>query len=70
MDHYVAGLNDIREKGIYTVLAKASEPYIDAVWMNFSTEKVTVTEDLLSGRLIGEGWSAIRRWLGGGSGER
>ena len=70
MDHYVAGLINIREKGVYAVLAEASEPYIEAVWTNFSTEKTTITEDLLSGKLIGGGQSALRRWLGGGSGEQ
>jgi hypothetical protein len=68
--HYVAGLDNIREKGIYTVLAETSEPYIDAVWMNFSTEKTTITEEILAGRLIGEGWGAVRRWLGSSGEEK
>jgi len=65
INHYTSGLDRIREKGICAVLAESSEPYIDAVWMNFSTEKTTVTEELLSGRLVGQGISAVRRWLGG-----
>ena len=65
IDHYSAALGDIREKGYYASLRETSQPYVDAVWHNFSTEKTTVTEDLLSGRLIGRTWNAARRWLGG-----
>lgn len=67
IDHYEDALNDIRSRGIYTILADTSKPYIDAVWLNFSTAKPTVTEDLLSGRLVGRAWTAVRRWLGGES---
>ena len=70
IEHYVAGLNNVREKGIYAALAEAGEPYIDAVWMNFSTEKTTITEELFSGRLTGKGWNAVRRWLGGANREQ
>jgi len=66
IDHYVDGLNDIRQKGIYASLAETSKPYIDAVWTNFSSAKTTITEDVLSGKLIGKAWTATRRWLGGG----
>ena len=65
IDHYADALNDVREKGIYASLAATSEPYIEAVWQNFSTSKTTITEDVLSGRLIGKAWNAARRWLGG-----
>ncbi|MHC4176520.1 MAG: hypothetical protein ACYSWU_03385 [Planctomycetota bacterium] len=66
IDHYGDALQDIRQRGIYASLAESSRPYIDAVWQNFSTEKTTVTEDILSGKLIGQAWGAARRWLGGG----
>ena len=66
IDHYRSGLADIRERGIYASLADTSKPYVEAVWSNFSTDKTTITEDLVTGRLIGKGWSAARRWLGGG----
>jgi hypothetical protein len=69
IDHYGAALGDIRSKGIYASLAQNSRPYIDAVWLNFSTDKTTITEDVLSGRLIGRSWGAVRRWLGGGQQE-
>lgn len=66
IDHYTAGLNDIRQRGIYASLQETAQPYVDAVWMNFSTEKTTITEDLLTGRLVGRAWTAARRWLGAG----
>ena len=64
-NHYRSGLNDIQEKGLYVTLAESSGPYIAAVWENFSTDKATVTEDLLSGRLIGRAWSGMQGWLAG-----
>lgn len=66
IDHYTDALRDVHEKGIYASVAESSRPYIDAVWQNFSTDKATVTEDLLSGKLIGQAWGAVRRWLGTG----
>jgi len=65
IDHYGEALTDIREKGIYVSLSETSRPYIEAVWWNFSSEKSTVTEDVLSGKLIGQAYGAVRRWLGG-----
>jgi hypothetical protein len=69
IDHYESALAEIQERGLYATLRETSGPYVDAVWNNFSTDKATVTEDLLSGKLIGQGWSAVRRWLGGTGGE-
>ena len=65
IDHYTDALSDVRRRGIYTSLAETSEPYVDAVWRNFSTKHSTITEDLLSGRMAGRAWNAARRWLGG-----
>jgi hypothetical protein len=63
--HYTDALDDIRQKGLYGSLAETSQPYVAAVWKNFSTEQSTLTEDLLSGRLLGRAWTGVRRWLGG-----
>ena len=64
IDHYGTALNDIREKGLYASLQESAEPYIDAVWTNFSSDKDTITEDMLSGRLIGKAWGKVRGWVG------
>jgi hypothetical protein len=69
IDHYADALCDIRRQGIYASLAQSSRPYIDAVWRNFSTDRTTVTADVLSGRLIGQVWGAARRWLRAGTGQ-
>jgi len=65
LEHYRAALTEIATQGLYATLAKSSKPYIEAVWLNFSTKKSTVTEELLSGRMAGRAFSAVRRWLGG-----
>ncbi len=64
IDHYRAALNDLESKGYYATLADTSKPYVDAVWKNFSTDSMTLTEDLLSGRLLGQASNAVGRWLG------
>lgn len=64
IDHYRTALNDIETNGYYATLTKTSGPYITAVWKNFSTENTSLTEDLLSGRLVGEATSAVGKWLG------
>ncbi|MBI2823795.1 MAG: hypothetical protein HYX69_03775 [Planctomycetia bacterium] len=65
IDHYEEALAEIRGRGLYVMLRESSAPYIEAVWQNFATSKTTVTEDLLSGKLLGHGWNAVRKWLGG-----
>jgi hypothetical protein len=64
LDHYRAAIDDIRGKGIYASLRDTSQPYVEAVWRNFAATKPTVTEDLLSGKLVGRAWQGVRRWLG------
>jgi hypothetical protein len=64
VDHYVQALGKIRDEGLYRSLADRSEPYLRAVWENFASQKTTITEDLLSGKLVGNSWRAVRRWLG------
>ena len=62
--HYSNALADIQEKGLYASLQETAEPYVDAVWTNFSSEKDTVTEGMLSGRLVGKAWRKVRGWVG------
>ena len=64
--HYVESLSTIREQGFYNTLRETAEPYIDAVWSNFSLDRDTWTESLLSGRAIGQGFNAVAGWFGGG----
>ncbi len=67
MDHYRIALADLHEQGYYTTLANKSQPYIEAVWKNFSTEKNTLTQDLLSGKIVSEVSQTVSRWLGLGA---
>lgn len=64
LDHYQQSLAEIRQKGVYASLAESSEPYLAAVWENFQPNKTTLTQDLLSGKLVSSGWRAARKWLG------
>lgn len=64
LDHYSQALREIRQRGLYQSLAETSQPYIAAVWENFQADRSTVTEGVLSGKLLGSGWRAVRKWLG------
>ena len=64
LDHYSQALHEIRQRGLYQSLAETSQPYIEAVWENFQSNRSTLTEDVLSGKLLGSGWRAVRKWLG------
>lgn len=64
-DHYREGLQDIAERGIYAMLADSSKPYLDAVWFNFSYERPTITEDIVSGKMMHRAWMGVKGWFGG-----
>ena len=65
VEHYSQALSDIQRKGLYCSVSESCEPYLAAVWDNFHTSRSTITEDVLSGKLIGDSWRAVRSWLGG-----
>jgi hypothetical protein len=65
LEHYRAALGDIHRQGYYQTLAQVSGPYIEGVWRNFAADKVTVTEDLASGRMLKRGAKAIGKWFRG-----
>lgn len=63
LEHYATSLKTIREQGYYETLAEVSKPYYDAVWKNFSAEKPTLTNDLMSGRMLGNAWRGVTGWF-------
>ena len=63
LDYYAQALKDIRQKGLYQSVAETSEPYAAAVWENFQPRKPTITEGLVSGKLVGNAWRAVRTWM-------
>ena len=67
IDHYEQALAEIRSDGLYATLRDTSAPYVEAMWQNFASDKTTITEDLLSGKLLGQGWNAVRKWFGAGA---
>jgi hypothetical protein len=62
IDHYRAGLREVQTKGLYALLAVTYRPYVDALWSNFSSSRTTITEELLSGRLLGRAWGTMSTW--------
>lgn len=62
VDHYRLALDEIRRDGLYATLARSSTPYVEAVWLNFSPEQGTLTEDLLTGRLPQQVWQQVSSW--------
>ena len=70
LQHYSDSLAQIHEKGFYQSLADVSGPYMEAVWNNFSMEKTTITQEVLSGRLTGRLWQNVGAWLKASPGEK
>jgi len=63
--HYADALKAVREKGFYEVVSESSALYIEAVWKNFSVDKETWTEQLVSGKAIGKAFRAVSGLLSG-----
>jgi len=58
--HYVDSLKAVKEKGFYQTIRVSSAPYIQAVWNNFSAEKSTWTQELVTGRAFGRAYNAVK----------
>jgi hypothetical protein len=69
IEHYRTALSEIHRDGYYATLAKVSGPYIESLWHNFAAERTTFTEELASGRLLGQASRTVARWLGIGGGQ-
>ncbi len=63
LQHYWDGMEQISERGLYTIVSESSQPYFAAVWENFSSERETITQDLVSGKLVGQVWDGVREWF-------
>jgi hypothetical protein len=61
--HYTQALSTLREKGFYAVVSESYGPYVEAVWQNFAEERKTLTEELVTGRLLKSGVEKVRGWL-------
>ena len=57
--HYVDSLNTVRDRGFYQSVKESSEPYVASIWTNLAADRSTWTEEVLSGRAIRKGLSAI-----------
>lgn len=63
LGHYRESLATIRERGLYTTLRETAGPYITAVGHNFTGERSTWTEELLSGRILKKGAATVAGWF-------
>ena len=63
LDHYRTVLANIDEKGLYPTLAVSSKPYAEALWHNFSADRQTVTESLLTSGVAEKALGKAKRWL-------
>lgn len=64
LDHYRQAAEQIKTRGLFATLSETSGPYIEAVWLNFSSSRGTITEDVLSGRFFGRAIRGVRGWFG------
>ena len=62
-DHYWQGAEKIGRAGIYSVAAESGKPYLDALWYNFASDRPTLTEDIVSGKMIGNVWAGLSEWF-------
>lgn len=65
LGHYRDSLERIRQQGLYALVRESYQPYVDAVWRNFSNERRSWTETLLDPRNISRGWDRMWTWIGG-----
>lgn len=63
LQHYADSLRTIRERGYYETVSEVGRPYLDAVWKNYSGDRPTLTEDLLTGRTLDRAWQGVTGWL-------
>ena len=63
--HYKQVLSDIDQAGFYPTLSATSRPYLQAAWGNFSRQRLTLTETLLSNDNAQRTWRKAKRWIGG-----
>lgn len=62
--HYRDSLTRVGEQGLLATVAESYQPYVDAVWRNFSTEKRSWTEMLLDPRNVTRGWDKVWKLVG------
>jgi hypothetical protein len=58
--HYRDSLTRIHERGLFQSVRESYQPYVEAVWRNFSGERKSWTESLLDPGTIGRGVSKLR----------
>lgn len=57
--YYWIGLREIEKNGLIATLSRASEPFLEDIWTNYSMHRKNWTDQLLSGELLKWGWSRL-----------
>ena len=65
VQHYTTSLKTIHEQGFFQTVRESSEPYVEAVWTNFSSDSSTLTEEIVSGRAPARIWGKVKGWFTG-----
>ncbi len=65
LGHYRDSLNRLIEKGFYEMVRESYQPYVDAVWTNFSGERKSWTEQVLDPNNVALGMKRVWGLFGG-----
>jgi hypothetical protein len=58
--HYMDSLRTLHAQGFYATVRECYAPYVAAVWNNFAPDRVTWTEDVVTGRILGRIAGAVK----------
>lgn len=65
VSHYAESLKAVREKGFYETVRDSSAPYVEAVWNNFSKDRETWTEQVVTGNVFKTAFKTVSNWFVG-----
>ena len=61
--HYSDAIKQVHERGLYQSVKESSEPYVEALWNNFSEDRETWTEKIVSGKVFQSAYGKLSGWL-------
>ena len=61
--HYADSLVAVKQRGFYETVRESSGPYVEAVWNNFSHDRETWTEEVVTGRAFQKALNGIKGWM-------
>lgn len=58
--HYAGALKAVHEKGFFQTVSESYGPYVTAVFDNFASDRGTLTEEVVTGRLPARMWRGVK----------